>query len=115
MREIQVVWDVCSLCDRYTAQFIAWAYSIKAFIGLLTNSIVIGKFKTVLRIITKTIEMFWSEGYCYFLDFLRIAYYPVTNRFTRENNELRFSNISSTKMFMLGHNEALQLTGFSMS
>ena len=108
---MQVLQDVSSLFERYVTQLVTWAYIIKALVGFLTDSIVISKFETVLRVMTKTIQMFWSEGYCYFLDFLRIAYYPVTNRFTRENNRPRFANTSKTKVSMLGHNEALQLTG----
>ena len=113
MREMQMLWDVCSLYKRYATQFIAWAYSMKAIINMSIDSIVTSKFETILSIITKLIEMFWSKGYCYFLDFLRIAYYPVTNRFTRANNGPRFPSILRTRISMLGHNEAIQLTGFS--
>ena len=113
MREMRMLWDVCSLCERYATQFIAWAYSIKAIINISIDSNIISKFDRILSIITKLIEMFWSEGYCYFLDFLRIAYYPVTNRFTRSNNGPRFPIISRTRISMLGHSEAMQLTGFS--
>ena len=114
MREMHILWEIRSLCERYATQFIAWVYSIKAFIATLTNSIVISKFENFIIIVTKIIEMFWSEGYCYYLDFLRIAYYPVTNRFNRANNGPRFATISRTKISMMGYNEALQLTGFSM-
>ena len=69
------------------------------------DSSVISKFETILSITTKLIEMFWSEGYCRFLDFVRIAYYPVTNRFTRADNGPRFPSMSRSNMYMLGHNE----------
>ena len=114
-REMQMSWDVCSLCERYATQFIAWVYSIKAIINMSIDSIIISKFERILSNITKLIEMFWSEGYCYFLDFLRIAYYPVTNRFTRANNGPRFPSILRTRISMLGHNEAIPLTGFSFN
>ena len=105
MREMHNLWKICSL---------AWAYSIKAYIVISTGSIVISKFKTISIIITNIIKNFWPEGYCYYLDFLRMVYYPVTNHFIRANNGPRFATILRTKTSMLGHNEALQLTGFSM-
>ena len=61
--------------------------------------------------ILKMTELFWSEGYCYFLDFLRIAYYPITNRVTGRINGPRFHEISRHFISSLGNNEAREITG----
>ena len=115
MREMYQLWDICNLFERYATMFIAWAYSIKAIMSTSTDNIVTSELNNVFIIITKLIEMFWSEGYCYFLDFLRIAYYPVTNRFNSSNSGPRFATVTRLKISMLGHNEAKELTGFSMN
>ena len=114
LREMHNIWEICNLFERYATQFIAWAYSIKAFIATSTDNIAISKFQKIFTIVLKITEMFWSEGYCYYLDFLRIAYYPVTNRFNTANSGPRFATVSRMKISMLGHNEASELTGFSM-
>ena len=69
MREMYQLWDICNLFERYATMFIAWAYSIKAIMSTSTDNIVISKLNNVFIIITKLIEMFWSEGYCYFWTF----------------------------------------------
>ena len=66
MREMHILWELSSLSKGYATQFILWVYSIKAFIQISMDSIVISKLETVLSVITKMIEMFWSEDYCYF-------------------------------------------------
>ena len=90
LREMHNLWEICNLFEKYATLFVAWAYSIKAIMSSSTDNIVISKLNNIFTIVTKLIEMFWSEGYCYFLDFLRIAYYPVTNRFTRNDQGPRF-------------------------
>ena len=74
----------------------------------------ISKFQTIFTIVMKITEIFWSEGYCYYLDFLRIAYYPVTNRYNRANSGPRFSTVSRIKISILGHNKSKELTVFFM-
>ena len=44
MREMQILWEVCSLCKRYATQFIAWAYSMKAITRIPTDRIMISKY-----------------------------------------------------------------------
>ena len=34
MREMQILWEVCSVCERYATQFIVWAYNTNLFIGI---------------------------------------------------------------------------------
>ena len=62
MREMKFFWELTSLCEGYTTQFILWVYSIKVFIQILINSDIISKLERILTIITKMIEFFYSEG-----------------------------------------------------
>ena len=107
LREMHNLWEMCNLFEKYASMFVAWAYSIKAIMFTSTDNILISKLNNIFTILTKIIELFWSEGYCYFLDFLRIAYYPITNRFNCSNNGPRFATVSRVRISMLGHNEAL--------
>ena len=52
------------------------------------------------------IEMFWSEGYCYFLTVLTIAYYLVTNLIVRKIRGHRFPDITRNNIKLLGNSEA---------
>ena len=69
MHEMNNLWEISTLFEIYVNHFISWAYSIKAFMSISTDNIVISKLKNILIILTKIIEMFWSEGYCYFWTF----------------------------------------------
>ena len=60
-------------------------------------------------------ELFWSEGYCYFLDFLRISYDPITNRVTSRVNGLIFPKLSRQLISSLGNNEAREITSLSVN
>ena len=60
--------------------------------------------------VTTMATLLWSEGYCYFLYFLLIAYYPVTNRFNCENAGPRFGNSTIDK---LGITQAGEMTCLS--
>ena len=59
----------------------------------------------------KMTEVLWSEGYCYFLDFLYIAYYPIKNCVTGRVNGPRFPKVSRQLLSSLGNNEARKMTG----
>ena len=82
-------------------------------ISASTDPIFTEKMEGIVTTIITMIQMFWSEGYCYYLDFLTIAYYPVTNRITRQVRGHRFPDITRNTILLLGNNEARELTGLS--
>ena len=57
---------------------------------------------------TKVTEIIWSEGYCYFLDYLEIAYYLSRNRNSSTNRSVddRFSPVRNSCILELGLVEA---------
>ena len=65
--------------------------------------------------ILKMTELSWLEGYCYFLDFLRIAYYPITNHIIGKINETFLLEVSRQLMASLGNNEAREITILSVN
>ena len=113
MREMDTLWELCELCKDYATQFIIWAYSLRSIISTSTDPIFSEKIEKIVTTIMVMIQMFWSEGYCCFLDFLTIAYYPVTNRITGEVHGHRFPDITRNKISLLGNNDARELTGLS--
>jgi hypothetical protein len=58
-------------------------------------------------------EIFWSEDYCYLLDLLAIAHYPVTNRVSGRVSGHRFPDLSHNTIESFGNNEARDMTGLS--
>lgn len=59
-------------------------------------------------------ELLWSEDYCYFLNFLEIIYYPVTNMIASSSEGRRFWPIRDTTIAELGNNGARHISGLSM-
>ena len=97
----------------YATQFIIWAYSLRAIISATTDHVFAEKLEGIVKTIITMIEMFWSEGYCYFLDFLTIAYYPVTNRIVRQIRGHRFPDITRNTIVLLENSEARESTSLS--
>ena len=57
----------------------------------------------------------YCEGYCFYLDYLQIAYYPASNRITRSLQGDRFPQLQRTIIMGLGENESSHMTGLSVS
>ena len=65
----------------------------------------------ILCVIIHITEIFWSEGYCYFLDFMQITYYQVSNGFSNTEMGQIFPAESRKTIDTLGNNECKILTG----
>ena len=115
IREMQMIWDLTELCEGYATQFIMWSYAIKAFIQNAVDVVIVNKLQSLLTLMIKLIEILWSEGYCYLLDFVSISYYPVTNRFTRNDQGPRFREKKRMTISEIGVNEAYDMTGLSVT
>ena len=60
-------------------------------------------------------ELFLSEGYCCFLDFTQIVYYPSGNRITSANNGDRFSDLFNCTISAININQSKDMTGLSIN
>ena len=103
---MDTLWELCELLKDYATQFIIWAYLLRTIISASTDQVFAEKLEGIVKTIITMIEMFWSEGYCYFLDVLTIAYYPVTNRIVRQIRGHRFPDITCNKIELLRNSEA---------
>ena len=79
MREMQILWEVAELVESYVTQFIIRGSAIKLIISITQDESLSEDLQKILGMILKMRELFWSEVYCYSLDFLGIAYYSITN------------------------------------
>ena len=80
MREMDLLWEVARMCLEQCNIFVLWAYVVKTVIHSSMDNIFKTRLKRVLDLIIEILQLLCSEGYCYYLDFMKIAYYPETNR-----------------------------------
>ena len=114
MCEMQILWEVDSLFVGYATQFIIWAYAIISVIMRTQDNRLSEGLQKIFQMIIKMTELFWSEGYCYFLGFPWIAYYPVTNHFSSYINGPRFPEVGRQLISIFGNNETREITGISV-
>lgn len=115
IREMSVLWKLTELYRDYATQFLIWAYAIRSILLSTVDESTKERLEKTFKMIIQMTEIFWSEGYCYLLDFVSIAYYPVTNRFTNAHNGPRFPEESRQTIDTLGNSEAKSLTGLSVN
>ena len=92
--------------------FLLWASTLSSqvHLGIQPQE----KLKKVINVILQMCQLLLSEGYCYFLDFLEIAYYPITNRFTNANRGPRFRPVVNSIINEWSVSDARELTGFTI-
>lgn len=90
-------------------------WTLTLLINSSPYSAIIPKLRKTVDIIIAMVRLLWSEGYCYFLDFWEIAYYPATNRLTGRGNGVRFPHVTFRRIADLSQNEAREMTRFSLT
>ena len=108
MREMDVLWDVASLCLEQCHQFMIWAHVLHSFRVMVSDPTYQHHLKSVYAIVIEILQLLCSEGYCYFLDYMAILYYPHGNRDF-------FPPIIKTKIEDLTEDDCIVLTGLSKS
>ena len=71
---MNILWEVSSLYLEQCQQFIIWAYIISHMLDNTALSL-----QRDFQIIVNILQILYSEGYCYYIDFILIVYYPITN------------------------------------
>ena len=90
IREMNLIWELADLCQFYAQAFLLWTQAIKNLIQTTTQAMLVTSFQKLYDITFIMTEMFLSEGYCFFLDYMEIAYYPASNRIRGINCGHRF-------------------------
>ena len=95
------------MCLEQCNQFLIWAHVVKHFMTVATDNSFRCHLKRVYDIIIEILQLLCSEGYCYFLDYCTILFYPPGNRV------VRFPPIVKTKISDLSEEESYVMTGLS--
>ena len=63
---MSVLWEFAELFQGYATQYITGVYTIRSVISRTSDTHYIQRTESIIKVITKTVELFWSEGYYYF-------------------------------------------------
>ena len=108
IREMRLLWEATSMIQDYCHMFVIWANVIMSVINSSTNGVG-NHLHKVLETIMSILQMLLSEGYCYFLDYMKIAYFPESNCY------VTFPPIKNRYIDDLSDNVAREMTGLSLS
>ena len=115
VREMQLLLDLVNLYQDYAEMFMAWGHALK-FISERSSHIQShARIREIISTIVEISKYLLSEVYCFYLDYLQIAYYPSSNRITRSLDGERFPLLRRTVIRGLGENESRDMTGLSVS
>ena len=115
IRELSIIGELVFLYRDYAMKFLIWAHSLTAIARSSLNSQFSNHLQKIIDIILSMTELLWSEGYCYLLDYSNIAYYPSSNRFSRESHGRRFPELRYQTIDGLGNNMCREMTGLSVA
>ena len=105
---MNTLWEVLSLFLELCQQFVVLVYSIKNLMDNTSESIYQYHLKRVFEVIVDILQLLYSEGYCYYIDFLSILYYNSAN------HQHALPLIIKTKVANLTEQDARDMTGLSV-
>ena len=89
---MNILWEVSELCLEYLQQLVLWGHVVNQMLLSPIQNGSLQVLRKTFNFIIELIQLVHSEGYCYFLDYVRIAYYPSSNR-DHHFPDIRNSNI----------------------
>ena len=107
--------DLVILCQTHAQQFVIWGYSLRFASRRHNSDIRSSRYKKIFLLVLQMAQLFLCEGYCFFMEYLLIAYYPSSNRINSSALGNRFPPKQRETISMLGENECRSMTGLSMS
>ena len=90
IREMQLLRELVELYQSYAEQFILWSKSLQLYRNRITDRGQLSRLGKIVKTIDLMSKYMLDEGYCYYLDYLSVAYYPTSNRITRSIQGNRF-------------------------
>ena len=115
VRDMNVLMDLVTLCQTHAQQFVIWGYSLRFASRRPNSNVRSSRYKKISLLVLQMAQLFLSEGYCFFLEYLQIAYYPSSNRINRSSLGNRFPPKQRESLSDLGENECRSMTGLSLS
>ena len=113
MTYLNALEDVILLLREYTTQFLTMATILFRLKVHGRTEDIRHRAEAIFPVVIGLSHVFVSEGYCYLMDYCQIAYYPSSNRISRQGDGSRYPPISRTTIEELGENEYREITGFS--
>ena len=107
--------ELVDLYQTYAEEFIVWGHGLKIICVRRPNLAVSIRLERVIETIVQFSKYLLCEGYCFYLDYLQIAYYPASNRITRSLQGDRFPPVQRSTILSLGENESRHMAGLSVS
>ena len=112
-REMAVVWDLSVMLLDYVSALVSQCAVLLTSIRRCSA----GQFQDYLKksydLFLVLIEWAYSEGYCYFLEYMTIAYYPSSNNYRTWVNLCRFPSLGRRTINDLSPGECRDMTGLS--
>ena len=71
-REMRLFFELASMFLEYCTLFLCWGYSLQTMLKRVSGSFK-NNLEKVIRMIFAMTALLWSEGYCHYLTFLKIA------------------------------------------
>ena len=113
VRDMHELLQSIQLCQAHAQQFVIWANVLRFIRSRRMCEDTSRRFRLVDQLIMQMAHLFLSEGYCHYIDYLQIAFYPSSNRINNRSIGLRYPPIRCQKIALLGENESRTLTGLS--
>ena len=111
-REMGVLWYLSQQYLEFATMFHTWEAVLLSCARSCCERL---KEKTegIARLVHRMSKLLLSEGYCHWLSFLEIAFYPDTNRDLLFENGQQFLTVKNSRIDELSESEAFRLTGYS--
>ena len=109
LREMTDLWVVSEFCLKYLHQLVLWGHVVNQMLITSINETSKGLLHSTFNFIIELIQLVHSEGYCFYLDYLHIAYYPSSNR------QHQFPPIMNNHINDFPDNDAKDITGLSVA
>jgi hypothetical protein len=115
LRTLQMLqYQAQSFLDMAT-QWVVFLHGIYGFMNLMCRQgrqALFEQARGLFQITLVLCQVVYSEGYCFFLDFMELAHYPSSNR-TPEESSNRYFEEQYLTIDSLTENEAHEFTGFT--
>jgi hypothetical protein len=93
LRNLDILWNRAEMFLHYLLEWVVYAHGIAAILIRAQRrgcEHLIGRLRVHLDLVLGISRFLYDEGYCTYLSYLELAYYPVTNRNAAYNPQLHF-------------------------
>ena len=90
VRDMHELLQSIQLCQAHAQQFVIWANVLRFIRSRRMCEDTSRRFRLVDQLIMQMAHLFLSEGYCHYIDYLQIAFYPSSNRINSRTIGVRY-------------------------